>query len=129
MKIMIVDDCMTTRKIIGLYLKAKGFEVAFAENGIDALEKLSTEDVNMIFSDLNMPYMDGIEFLKTIRSNPSWANIPICMLTTEADEEEKERAIKAGADSYMVKPVSADDMVSVIRKLLKEEFSKGVHDA
>jgi two-component system chemotaxis response regulator CheY len=124
MKIMVVDDCRTTRKLIGLYLKSRGLEVVCAENGLDALEKLATEDINIILSDINMPYMDGIEFLKVLRSDPNWSDIPVFMVTTEADQEEKDRAYKAGANEYLVKPVTADEVINVIRKLLKETFSK-----
>ncbi|MEW6417074.1 MAG: response regulator [Nitrospirota bacterium] len=129
MKIMIVDDCQTTRKLLGLYLKTKGFDIIFAENGLDAIEKLATEDINLILSDINMPYMDGIEFVKTIRSDPNWVHIPVLMVSTEADPEEKERAFKAGANGYVVKPVTADVVIEKIRNLLKDIYTKGGHDA
>jgi len=129
MKIMVVDDCQTTRKIISLYLKSKGLSVVLAENGLDALEKLATEDVNIILSDINMPYMDGIEFLKALRAEPGRAAIPVFMVTTESDAEEKERAFKAGADDYLVKPVTADEVIKVIRKLLKKTFSEAATHA
>jgi len=124
MKIMVVDDCRTTRKLLGLYLKAKGFDIVFAENGLDAMEKLATDNINLILSDLNMPYMDGIEFIKTLRSDPYWSHMPIIMVSTEADFEERERAFKAGANGYIVKPVTADMVIEKIRNLLE-----GGHDA
>lgn len=125
MKIMVVDDCQTTRKLLGFYLKSKGFNVVFAENGLDALEKLAGEDINIILSDLNMPYMDGIEFLKTLRSDPNMLDMPVFMITTEDDPEERERAIRSGANGYMVKPVTADDVLKAVRNILKEAFSQG----
>lgn len=125
MKIMVVDDCQTTRKLLGFYLKSKGFNVVFAENGLDALEKLAGEDINIILSDLNMPYMDGIEFLKTLRSDPNMLDMPVFMITTEDDPEERERAIRSGANGYMVKPVAADDVLKVVRNIFKEAFSEG----
>ncbi len=124
MKIMVVDDCQTTRKLLGLYLKAKGFNIVFAENGLDAIEKLATDDINLILSALNMPHMDGIEFIKTLRSDPLLFHIPVLMVSTEADFEERERAFKAGANDYLVKPVTADMLIEKIRNLLK-----GGHDA
>lgn len=128
MKIMVVDDCQTTRKLLGLYLKSKGLTVVYAENGLDALEKLAAEDINLILSDLNMPYMDGIEFLKTLRADPNWSKIPVFMITAESDPEERERAFYSGANGYMVKPVTADDVIKGIRHILKEAFSKeGAH--
>jgi len=124
MKIMIVDDCQTTRKILSLYLKSRGFEVISADNGLDAIEKLATHTVNMILTDLDMPYMDGIELIKTIRSDPNWSSLPILMVTTEADPEERARALKAGANGYVVKPVTADSVTQNIKTILPEFFAK-----
>ncbi|NWF97642.1 MAG: response regulator [Nitrospirae bacterium] len=124
MKILVVDDCPTTRKLISLYLKSKGFLVVTAENGLDAIEKLGAGDVNMILSDINMPYMDGIEFLKTVRSDPNSSHIPVFMVTTESDPEEKERAFDSGANGYLVKPVTAEQVVSAVKQILKQTFVK-----
>ena len=125
MKILIVDDDATTRKLLGLYLKAKGYEVAYAENGLEGIEKLGAECPNLIISDLNMPYMDGIEFVKTVRADPQQKEIPILMVTTEADPEERERAISVGVNGYLVKPVTADVVTQHIRHILKNMFSQG----
>lgn len=125
MKILIVDDCQSTRKLLGLYLASRGYEVAYAENGIDAVEKLSTEKVNLIVTDLNMPYMDGIELVKTLRSDPSRAHIPILMVTTEQDPEERERAMAAGVNGYLTKPVTAEAVTRNIRHILRTIFKQG----
>jgi two-component system chemotaxis response regulator CheY len=125
MKILIVDDDATTRKLLGMFLKAKGYAVAYAENGLDGLEKIGTEEPNLIISDLNMPYMDGIEFVKTVRADPARAEIPILMVTTEADPEERERAVTAGVNGYLVKPVTAEIVTQNIRHILKNMFSQG----
>ncbi len=125
MKILIVDDDSTTRKLLGLYLKAKGYEVAFAENGLQGIEKLGMENPNLIISDLNMPYMDGIEFVKSVRSGPVQADIPILMVTTEADPEERERALSVGVNGYLVKPVTAEVVIQNIRHILKNMFTQG----
>lgn len=125
MKILVVDDCQTTRKLLGLYLKTKGYEVVTAENGLDAIEKLGMNAVNLVLSDLNMPYMDGIELVKTLRADPIHGRIPVLMVTTEADPEEKERALHAGANGYLVKPVTADMVSQHIRNILKGMFAQG----
>ncbi len=125
MKILIVDDDATTRKLLGLYLKAKGYEVAYAENGLEGIQKLGVENPNLIISDLNMPYMDGIEFVKSVRSDPLRAEIPILMVTTEADPEERERALSAGVNGYLVKPVTAEVVTQHIRHILKNMFVQG----
>ena len=121
MKILIVDDDKTTRRLLGLYLKGKGYETVTAENGLEAMEKVGTEDINLIVTDLNMPYMDGIELTKTLKSS-SWSSIPIIMVTTEAGEEEKMKGNDAGIDDYLVKPASADQINESIKKILKNMF-------
>ena len=125
MKILIVDDDKTTRKLLSLYLKGSGFEVVTAENGLNALEKLGSDTFQLVLTDLNMPYMDGIEFLKAMKSNPGTSNIPALMLTTETDEEERQRAIDAGADGYLSKPVTAEVVAAKIRQMVGEIFLKG----
>jgi two-component system chemotaxis response regulator CheY len=125
MKILIVDDDATTRKLLGLFLKAKGYEVAYAENGLDGLEKIGTAEPNLIISDLNMPYMDGIEFVKTVRADAVKSEIPILMVTTEGDPEERERAMAAGVNGYLIKPVNAEVVTQHIRHILKTMFTQG----
>jgi two-component system chemotaxis response regulator CheY len=125
MKILIVDDDKTTRKLLSLYLKGKGYEIVTAENGLDAMEKVGTESPNLIVSDMNMPYMDGIELTKNLRGDPSFGSIPIVMVTTEADEDEKKRAFEAGVDDYLVKPASADQINESVKRILKKIFQSG----
>jgi two-component system chemotaxis response regulator CheY len=120
MRIMVVDDDGTTRKILGLYLKSTGHSPVFAENGLDAIEKLAVNEVDLILTDLNMPYMDGIELTRTIKSNPSFAAIPVVLITTEDDENEKGKAYDAGANGYMVKPVTAEAINAYIKKIFKK---------
>ncbi|HEC96883.1 MAG TPA: response regulator [Nitrospirae bacterium] len=125
MRILVVDDDSVTRKLLGLYLRSKGYDVAFAENGLDALEKLGTENINIVLTDLNMPYMDGIEFIKNMKSESSYSHIPVLMISTEADEEEKRHAFDAGADGYLVKPVTAEMINEKVLELLKRIFKEG----
>ncbi|KJR43150.1 Chemotaxis protein CheY [Candidatus Magnetoovum chiemensis] len=121
MKVMVVDDDNTTRKILDLYLKGLGYETVFAENGLDALEKLATNEVNIILTDLNMPYMDGIELTKTIKKDPILQKIPIIMITTKQSEEEKINALKTGADLCLIKPLTAETVAENIKNLLSEK--------
>jgi two-component system chemotaxis response regulator CheY len=125
MKIMIVDDCNTTRKLLGHYLRSRGYSVVFAENGLDALEKLAINDVSLVMTDLNMPYMDGIELIKTIRSDSELSEMPILMVTTENDDIERAKAISSGANGYMIKPVTGDDIAENIKSIVKQIFTKG----
>jgi DNA-binding response OmpR family regulator len=122
MKILVVDDDKTTRKLLNLFLKAKGYEVVTAENGLDAMEKLGTESINLVVTDMNMPYMDGIELTKNLRNDENWKNIPIVMVTTEADEDERKKAMDAGVDDYLVKPANAEQITDSIKRILKKLF-------
>jgi len=124
MKVLVVDDDKTTRKMVSLILKSKGYEVVTAENGMEALQKLGLEQINLILTDMNMPYMDGIEFTKQVRATPDFSHIPIVMLTTEADEDEKKRAFEAGVDDYIVKPASGDHIVESMKRIIKKIFGK-----
>ncbi|GAB6183163.1 response regulator [Thermodesulfovibrio hydrogeniphilus] len=124
MRILVVDDDKTTRKMLQLILKSKGYDVVTAENGMDGLQKLGLEQINLILTDMNMPYMDGIEFTKQVKNSPEYSNIPIVMLTTEADEEEKKRAYEAGVDDYLVKPATAEQIVESMKRIMKKIFGK-----
>jgi len=119
MNIMIVDDCNTTRKLLGHYLRTRGYSVVFAENGLDAMEKLAIHDVNLVMTDLNMPYMDGMELIKLLRADPVLSEIPILMITTENDDIEREKAISCGANGYMVKPVTGNAIEEKIKSIVK----------
>lgn len=124
MKILVVDDDKTTRKMISLILKSKGYEVITAENGLEALQKLGLEKINLILTDMNMPYMDGIELTKQVKANPDFSHIPVVMITTEADEDEKKRAFEAGVDDYLVKPTNAEQITESMKRILKKIFKK-----
>jgi len=125
MKIMVVDDCPITRKLLGHYLMSRGYQVAFAENGLDALEKIGREKINLILTDLNMPYMDGMEFIKTLKADPTLFHIPVLMVTTEKDDTEREKAFGVGANGYLVKPVTAEAIAQNIRSILQDMFKNG----
>ncbi|NOZ68077.1 MAG: response regulator [Deferribacteres bacterium] len=125
MNILVVDDCQTTRKLLGHYLKTRGYQVVFAENGLDALEKLGTHKINLILTDLNMPYMDGMEFIRTLRADPNLADIPVLMVTTENDDAEREKAFNCGVNGYVVKPITGDVIAQNIKNILKDMFAKG----
>lgn len=125
MKLLIVDDDKTTRKLLSLYLKGKGYEVVTAENGLDALEKLGTESINLVITDMNMPYMDGIELARTLRADPAWKAMPLIMVTTEADDDERNKAYEAGVDDYLVKPTNADKIHDSIRGIFDRIIDGG----
>ena len=125
MKIMIVDDCSTTRKLLGHYLKTRGYSVVYAENGLDALEKIGPELVNLVMTDLNMPYMDGMELIKTLQADPALSEIPVLMVTTENDDDERNQALSYGASGYVVKPIMGDELANNIKSILENTSTEG----
>jgi len=117
---MIVDDSMTMRKIIKQILTAEGFDRFIeAEDGNDALNKLRlNDDVDLILTDWNMPQMDGMTFLKAVKSTDAFKNIPVAMITTESAKEEIIEALKVGAKDYIVKPFKPDIVRDKVKKIL-----------
>jgi two-component system chemotaxis response regulator CheY len=120
-KILIVDDSPTIRKLIGYILKKQEFMIAEAEDGIDAMEKLSSIEADLIIVDLNMPNMDGIQFVKNLRSNYYHMDTPVIMLTTTKDEDLKRDALLAGVNLFLNKPVQPNFLLYKVESLLKGE--------
>ncbi|MCC6544087.1 MAG: response regulator [Nitrospirae bacterium] len=118
--ILVVDDCMTTRKIVSLYLSNAGYKTITACNGVEAIEKLVSSAVDMIVSDLNMPQMDGAALIEWVRSNSSYRNLPLVILTTENDILRKTELIQKGANAFLPKPISKDKLVGEITRILEE---------
>ena len=102
--ILIADDSPTIRKFVSFSLKAHGFEVLAACDGMEAVELLPNQVIDLIITDLNMPNMDGFELIKAIRENENNKNIPIIILSSLSGNEEIERGLNVGANSYIVKP-------------------------
>jgi two-component system chemotaxis response regulator CheY len=117
--ILIVDDSKTIRNLVAFIMKKEGFKVTMAEDGMDGLEKLySAEHIDLIVSDINMPRMDGLTFIKTVREQEAYRDVPIVVLSTEGKEQDIEQGISLGANLYMVKPAQPDKMMKNIRMLL-----------
>ncbi len=117
--IMIVEDSATMRQMVGFTLKRNGYEVIEAEDGSDAMGKINGSPINMIITDLNMPNMDGLEFIRNVRQNPSCKYTPIIMLTTESQETKKSEGRAAGATGWIVKPFSPEQLMAVVEKVIK----------
>ena len=117
--ILVVDDSKTIRNLVAFVLKAEGFKVSTAEDGLDAMEKLYNLDpVDLIVSDVNMPRMDGFTFIKNIRMQDAYKDIPIIVLSTEGQEKDIQTGLNIGANLYMVKPAQPEKMVRNINMLL-----------
>lgn len=117
-KIMTVDDSISVRQMVAFTLKEAGYSIVEAVDGLDGLNKAKSIPINMIITDLNMPNMDGIEFIRNVRTLPQYKYIPIIMLTTESQQEKKMAGKSAGATGWIVKPFNADQLLAVVRKVL-----------
>lgn len=118
MKILVVDDMATMRRIVKNIFKQLGFvNVEEAENGKEALDKLKATKFDLVVSDWNMPVMPGIELLKNIRADSALKDIPVLMVTAEAQKDNLLEAIKAGVSNYIVKPFTAESIKQKLDKI------------
>jgi two-component system chemotaxis response regulator CheY len=118
---LIVDDSSVMRKIVERSLRQAGLEslVVFeAASGIEGLELLKSKQVDLILSDINMPSMDGLEFVRQIKVRELAVGVPVVMITTESSEAHVKQAIEAGARGYIRKPFTADQVKQRVLPLL-----------
>jgi two-component system chemotaxis response regulator CheY len=118
-RILTVDDSSSVRQMVGFTLRKAGYEVAEAVDGRDGLTKVGAGKFDLIITDLNMPNVDGIELITTVRKIPEYKFVPILMLSTESQAEKKDAGRKAGATGWIVKPFNAEQLVAVVQKLVK----------
>jgi two-component system chemotaxis response regulator CheY len=116
--ILIVDDSSSLRSVVGIALKGAGYDVIEAADGKDALSKLTGQKVHLIISDVNMPNMDGIAFVKEVKKLPAYKFTPVIMLTTESQEQKKKEGQEAGAKAWVVKPFQPAQMLEAVSKLV-----------
>ncbi len=118
---LVVDDSTSMRQMVSFTLKGAGFEIMEGGNGQEALDKLAASPnskVDLIITDLNMPVMDGLTFIKHARSRPALKFTPILMLTTESRDDLKANGKAAGATGWIVKPFQPEQLLRVIQKVL-----------
>lgn len=115
--VMVVDDSASLRAVVSMALKGAGYDVLEGADGKDALAKLDGRKVNLIISDLNMPNMDGLSFLKAVKALPGYKFTPFIMLTTESQESKMKEGQAAGAKAWVVKPFKPDQMLTAVAKL------------
>lgn len=104
--VLLVDDSATVRRMLEWTLKPSGFRIFQAEDGLQALEVLKAHDVDLAIVDLNMPHMDGIELIRTVRGDDRLKGLPMILLTTESREEDRRMAREAGANLFLTKPTT-----------------------
>ncbi|HMZ76743.1 MAG TPA: response regulator [Rhodocyclaceae bacterium] len=116
--ILIVDDSASLRQVVSIALRGAGYDVVEGCDGRDGLTKLDGRKIHLIISDVNMPNMDGITFLKALKQVPAYRFTPVIMLTTEAGDDKKREGQAAGAKAWVVKPFQPQQMLTAVAKLI-----------
>lgn len=116
--ILVVDDSPIIRKVINFSLSLKGYEIIQVSDGMQALEQLSCDNIDLIITDLNMPNINGYELISTIRENEDFRKTPIIVLSNLSEMEDVERALQCGANSYLVKPFEKDGILQEVSKYI-----------
>ena len=115
--VMGVDDSASLRTVVKMALKGAGYDVIEGADGKDALSKLGGQKVHLIITDLNMPNLDGIGFVKEVKQMADYKFTPIIMLTTEGQESKKQEGQAAGVKAWVVKPFQPEQMLNAVAKL------------
>ena len=116
--ILAVDDSVSIRQMVAYTLKGAGYNVVEAVDGQDGLNKAKSQPFNLVLTDQNMPIMDGLTLIKTLRTLSEYKTTPILMLTTEAGEAMKSQGKAAGATGWMVKPFDPEKLIEVVKKVI-----------
>ncbi len=118
MKIIVADDSRLVRGIVEKIVVSMGFEAVPAANGQEALDLLEAGGIDMVLLDWNMPIMNGMDVIKTMRSDESFRQIPVLMVSTESEDERIRQALEAGAQGYLPKPFTPEQLTGAIRRVL-----------
>lgn len=117
-KILVVDDSVSIRQMVAFTLKTAGYETDEASDGKAGLDKASGGAYNLIFTDQNMPIMDGLTMIRSLRKVPACKSTPILMLTTESGDDMKAQGREAGATGWLVKPFDPQKLLQIVAKVL-----------
>ena len=116
--VLTVDDSASIRQMVSFTLKSAGYEVVEAVDGMDGLEKAKGKSFNLVLTDQNMPRMDGLSLIKSLRGMPGYRTVPILMLTTESSDTMKSQSRAAGATGWLVKPFDPQKLIEVVKKVI-----------
>ncbi|MBI5919358.1 MAG: response regulator [Nitrosomonadales bacterium] len=116
--VLSVDDSSSIRQMVAFTLKSAGYEVIEAADGQEGLNKAKMKTVDLVLTDQNMPKMDGLTLIKTLRSMPAYRVVPILMLTTESSDAMKMQGKAAGATGWLVKPFDPQKLLEVVKKVI-----------
>jgi len=122
-KVLLVEDDDYVRQLVSLILRARGYSVVEAVNGRDALDKLTEGEVKMVITDLGMPQMDGIEFIRELRKKPAYRALPVVVLTSEFQEYRKREAEQAGISGWLAKPFIPRQLMYAVENLWNSSLS------
>ena len=117
--ILAVDDSPSMRKMVSFTLSGAGYKVVEAVDGMDALEKVEAEHIDLVLADQNMPRLDGIGLTRRLREHPRFKNTPILILTTESSDQMKQAGRAAGATGWLVKPFDPNRLIEVLQKVIR----------
>ena len=116
--VLTVDDSASIRQMVSFTLKSAGYEVVEAVDGMDGLDKAKARAFNLVLTDQNMPRMDGLSLIKSLRAMPNYRTVPILMLTTESSDAMKSQGRAAGATGWLVKPFDPQKLIEVVKKVI-----------
>ncbi len=119
--VLVVDDSITVRRVTQRLLQREGYRVTMAADGLQALERLAEELPSVILSDIEMPRMDGFDFLRNVRGSAEYKHLPTIMITSRIAEKHREYAFELGANHYLGKPYNEEELLSLIRRYAREE--------
>ena len=121
-RILIVEDSPTMRQLLVFALRRlPGVDIVEAQDGMDGLRKLSSDHFDLALIDINMPVMDGLKLIGLMRGEDELRDVPVVVITTEGAEQDRERALRLGANEYLTKPIQANRVLAVVRSLLKRD--------
>lgn len=116
--ILAVDDSASLRQMVVFSLQAAGYQVTEAADGSEGLEKARRQKFDLILTDQNMPNMDGLAFIRSLRQMGAYSSVPVLMLTTESSDEMKAKGKAAGANGWLVKPFDPQRLTEVVKKVI-----------
>ena len=117
--ILITDDSESIRELVGFTLESAGYHVIKGADGAEAQRLLDGREVDLVITDLNMPNVDGIQFIRSVRATEQYGTVPIIMLTTESARSSMEEAVAAGVTAWVVKPFEAEGLLATVKKVLR----------
>lgn len=120
-KVMVIDDSNTIRRSAKLFLSSAGFDIIEVEDGFDALSKIMEEEPDLIFIDVLMPNLDGLQTCQIIKRNPMFKNLPIIILSSKDGEFDKAKGLMMGANDYLVKPFTKDSIIKVVKSYIDKK--------